>query len=83
MHKRFKAIAMAIIMAAFTIMGFLQPASTVKAASELTVNIHYHRYADDYDGWNIWSWIGGGEGASYDFNKEDDFWQGGFLYASA
>jgi pullulanase len=73
MHKRFKAIAMAIIMAAFTIMGFLQPASTVKAASELTVNIHYHRYADDYDGWNIWSWIGGGEGASYDFNKEDDF----------
>lgn len=73
MQKRFKAIFMAIIMVAFTIAASLQPASPAKAASELTINIHYHRYAEDYDGWNIWSWISGGEGATYDFSGDDDF----------
>lgn len=73
MHKRLKAICMAIIMTAFTVLGSVQSANPVKAAQELTINIHYHRYAEDYDGWNIWSWITGGEGAAYEFNGEDEF----------
>jgi pullulanase len=43
------------------------------AASQLQVNIHYHRYAGDYDGWNIWSWAVGGEGVSYEFSGADEF----------
>ncbi|MBP1756567.1 MAG: pullulanase [Firmicutes bacterium] len=37
------------------------------------MNIHYHRYAGDYEGWNIWSWVGTGEGASFEFGSTDDF----------
>lgn len=55
------------------VLGSNLPASPAKAASDLTVNIHYHRYAQDYDGWNIWSWVAGGEGAAYEFSVEDEF----------
>lgn len=40
---------------------------------ELEVNIHYHRYGEDYDGWNIWAWEEGKEGAAYELNGEDEF----------
>jgi pullulanase len=61
--------------AGFYILGSFDRTNIVKAAEELKINIHYHRYANDYEGWNIWSWIGSGEGASYEFNGEDDFGQ--------
>lgn len=64
---------MAVVMAVFTLFGAVQPAAPVKAASELTVNLHYHRYAGDYEGWNIWSWLPNKDGASFEFTGEDDF----------
>ncbi|HWT73957.1 MAG TPA: type I pullulanase [Mobilitalea sp.] len=73
MQKRLKAIFMTVILVAFTVLGAIQPPSPVKAAQELTINVHYHRYAQDYDGWNIWSWELGGEGAAFEFSGEDDF----------
>lgn len=73
MQKRLKAICMVVIMMVITIGGAFNPVSTVKAAEEIQINLHYHRYGEDYEGWNIWSWVSGGEGASFDFNGEDDF----------
>lgn len=73
MQRRFKAIFMAVIMLVLSVVGSGQPFNTVKAAGQIQINIHYHRYASDYDGWNIWSWLPGGDGKRFDFNSEDDF----------
>jgi pullulanase len=73
MYKRIKALFTAIILIVFTILGSYQPAYLVKAAQELTINVHYHRSGEDYEGWNIWSWLDGKEGAAYEFTGEDKF----------
>jgi hypothetical protein len=37
-----------------------------------TLVVHYFRYEADYnDGWSMWLWPYGGNGASYDFDKVD------------
>jgi pullulanase len=35
--------------------------------------IHYRRDAADYDGWNLWAWPVGSEGASFEFTGSDAF----------
>lgn len=52
---------------------YLLPLIQVDAAEQIEVNIHYHRFSGDYEGWNIWSWLSGKEGADYEFNGEDEF----------
>lgn len=47
--------------------------ATPAGEGDLTVNIHYHRYDDIYDGWNVWFWAEGADGAAYDFTGSDDF----------
>ncbi len=37
------------------------------------VTIHYHRFDDNYDDWNLWVWTDGVEGKQYDFKAEDGF----------
>ena len=71
MKKRRTLLLMAIMV--FMLPILLMPKKFVAASEQVQVNIHYHRYDGDYDGWNIWSWIGGMEGASYEFNGEDEF----------
>ncbi len=45
----------------------------VYASIELTV--HYHRFDDNYEGWNLWIWDTGKEGEAYYFSETDDFGQ--------
>lgn len=45
----------------------------VEGENKVQINLHYHRYDEAYDGWNIWFWPKDGEGKAYDFNGEDDF----------
>lgn len=43
-------------------------------SQEITVNLHYLRSDDKYDGWNVWFWTDG-DGKSYEFdesNKDDN-----------
>ena len=42
-------------------------------SQEITVNLHYLRSDDNYDGWNVWFWTDG-DGSSYKFDeaKKDD-----------
>lgn len=47
--------------------------ATPAGEGDITVNVHYHRYDEIYDGWNLWLWPDGGDGASYDFSGSDDF----------
>jgi pullulanase len=37
------------------------------------VTVHYKRYDNKYDGWNLWFWPDGKEGASFKFTEEDSF----------
>jgi pullulanase len=37
------------------------------------VVVHYARLDGDYDGWNLWAWPQGQEGASYGFDGKDAF----------
>ena len=42
---------------------------------EIAVKVHYHRYDNNYTGWNLWMWQTGKEGAAYTFNGSDEFGQ--------
>lgn len=45
--------------------------STV-GATEITINFHYLRDDGIYDGWNLWLWAAGADGAAYQFGTEAD-----------
>ncbi|KIL52605.1 pullulanase [Jeotgalibacillus alimentarius] len=40
---------------------------------EVTVTLHYHRYDNDYDGWNLWVWLEGEAGRMVEFSQEDSY----------
>ncbi|MFD2670849.1 type I pullulanase [Marinicrinis sediminis] len=40
---------------------------------EVEVTVHYYRYDQNYEGWNLWAWPEGKDGASYSFSEQDDF----------
>ncbi|MBE5965393.1 MAG: type I pullulanase [Lachnospiraceae bacterium] len=73
MQKRNIIISLLAVMLLLPSLIFFQPISECYAKEQIQVNLHYHRYNEDYDGWNIWSWIAGKEGASYEFTEEDEF----------
>lgn len=58
-------------MFAMTIAGSFADVTTVKAAEELTLKLHYHRADGNYDGWDVWLWEEGGDGNAYAFEEED------------
>lgn len=47
--------------------------TTSPSGDTVLLNIHYHRYDKQYDGWNLWIWPEAGEGAAHQFTGEDDF----------
>ena len=47
--------------------------TSVISADEVAVRVHYHRFDENYDGWNMWLWPDGGDGNAYPFTGEDDF----------
>lgn len=73
MQRKVRAIFMVLVMVVLSVASSYAPIPVAKAAEKIQINIHYHRYAGDYEGWNIWSWPNGGEGATYEFSAEDDF----------
>lgn len=58
-------------MFAMTIAGSFADVTTVKAAEEMTLKLHYHRADGNYDGWDVWLWEEGGDGNAYAFEEED------------
>lgn len=43
------------------------------APGSLELIVHYRRFDNNYDNWNLWVWPKTKEGKSYTFTKQDDF----------
>lgn len=44
---------------------------TAKAEEKLILKLHYHRTDGKYDGWDVWLWEEGKDGAGYPFQEEN------------
>lgn len=71
MGKRIRALLMAVVMLAMTLATSFADVVTVKAEEELILKLHYHREDENYDGWDVWLWEDGADGAGYAFEEED------------
>lgn len=71
MKRRIKAFFLAMLMVLTTVLSAFTGIVEVKAAEELTLKLHYHREDEAYDGWDVWLWEVGGDGAAYEFAEED------------
>lgn len=47
--------------------------ATPPAEGQIQVNLHYHRFDENYSGWNVWFWPDGVEGTANNFTGEDDY----------
>jgi pullulanase len=45
----------------------------VAITQDKTLIVHYQRYDDNYEPWNLWLWAEGAEGSVYEFTDADDF----------
>ena len=41
------------------------------ASNGVTIALHYHRPDEAYDGWDVWAWADGQDGAGYEFTEVD------------
>ena len=48
-----------------------EPSAPVEG--QIQVNLHYHRFDENYSGWNVWFWPKGGDGKAVQFTGEDDY----------
>lgn len=69
--RRIQALGMAAVMLLITMAAVFLDITPVKADGELTLKLHYHREDGVYDGWDVWMWPEGGEGAAYAFADEN------------
>ena len=70
MKRRGKALGMALLLIMMTVFSVVSDAAMVKA-DELLIKLHYHRADDNYDGWDVWMWEEGADGAAYELTEED------------
>lgn len=71
MKRRLKAWLMAVVMLVLTVVPTMGTAIPVKAADDLIIQLHYHRDDGNYDGWSVWMWEEGGDGADYELADVD------------
>lgn len=71
LRKRISALTMAVVLLVITVAVNFATATPVSAAGELVVKLHYHREDAKYDGWDVWFWAEGKEGAGYPFEEVD------------
>lgn len=46
---------------------FSQQSDSGKTLEERTIYVHYLREDNQYEGWNLWTWVDGEEGKAYEF----------------
>ena len=71
MKRKLKAWLMAVVMLVLTVVPTMGTAIPVKAADDLIIQLHYHRDDGNYDGWSVWMWEEGGDGADYELTDMD------------
>ena len=67
--RRVIALLTAAILS-FAMLSELGLSITVRADEGVTLKLHYHREDGKYDGWDVWMWPDGGEGAGIPFEDE-------------
>ncbi|MGN0343119.1 MAG: type I pullulanase [Roseburia sp.] len=70
MKRRVKAFVMAVLMVVMTV-GTILCDATIAQASDLIIKLHYHREDGNYEGWDVWMWEEGADGAGYELVEED------------
>ncbi len=74
--RRIQHIIAAIVFAAFMTFAATIPALAQTSGNSTTVIVHYHRFDNNYAGWNLWMWPYAPQslnGASYNFTGTDSF----------
>jgi len=69
-----KTLFIALIITAALCMGLSSCMTTPEGGSSGSLTIHYYRYDQNYDGWNLWVWYSdpGEEGQGYEFGAPDE-----------
>ncbi len=68
MKKWFLLVFSALLIIILPLSNELKASENISVENE-KVNIHYFRYASDFDGWNIWLWPEGGTGKFVQFDE--------------
>ena len=80
--NRHSKLASAVLVALLSLGGCAPASETVEpaptpsgetATGDKSLTVHYVRYDDEYDPWNLWLWAEGQEGSVYEFSETDDF----------
>ena len=71
MAKRVKSFLLAVLMMVLSVCTAFGDQTLVKADNPLTMKVHYNREDGAYDGWTVWLWEEGKDGADYSFADEN------------
>ena len=70
MKKRVKVLGIAVMLLFLTVYGAFANVPQVRADGQVKLKLHYNRPDGAYDGWMVWFWAEGQEGADYPFAEE-------------
>ena len=71
MKKRVSAFLIAMLLLVTPLLTTMSNAAPADADGSLVIKLHYNRPDGNYDGWDVWFWEQGGEGAGIPFSEED------------
>ena len=69
--RRLSCVLLAAVLLLSLALAGIGPVYAQAAGGGVTVKLHYHRPDGDYDGWDVWFWAEGKDGAGYPFAEED------------
>lgn len=70
MRRRMFSLFLAILLLVTPMSALLRSVITVRAEENPVLKLHYHREDGNYEGWDVWMWDDGGDGAAYPFEEE-------------
>lgn len=71
MKKQAYSLFLALLLFLASFYTLFSHVMTVSAEENPTLKLHYHREDGSYEGWDVWLWDDGGEGAAYPFEEEE------------
>lgn len=70
MQKRINSFLMALVMVLASVFSLFVFPVKAEAEGGPVLKVHYHRADEAYDGWDVWLWEQGKDGAGYAFSDE-------------
>ncbi|HLO04017.1 MAG TPA: pullulanase-associated domain-containing protein, partial [Symbiobacteriaceae bacterium] len=72
MRKRL-ALWLTLLLALSLVFGCTKKTPEPPKETGTTITFHYHRWAEDYQPWDLWVWPFGKEGKSFQFTERDEY----------